>query len=416
VTQAVEMRLSDLERTTLLKDARVRTLQETLQQQETETLRLKQAIAESSREVAAAQSRVMAAERRAHDCNEQAHRRALDIRLQQRSDLTHLVARAEEAEASANVRQPALACDVQCVCIAVVQWRGACMSSTHHALRHLWTLNYNCAVMQVAQHQLADTKDALQRSATTVTQLRAEVEQCQSLLNQSKQAAQAQAADAAQSRAAVEQQLVDSQAEVKQRCIQLQVLTDTVEALQSASDDERDQRIVNLTAQLVTASINEEALQRRCQTLGDTNARLTAECVSARYSQQRAEAAHAAVLKAQAVLKQKCERLKTDLSESQADAKSSEASAQKAVSRANAASVQRDAAVCELAGAQDALKSAAARHAEQLEQERTAARKAACMHSVLGHTGAAEPRYMQDVRSALEALQQAIKHGGANGA
>jgi hypothetical protein len=102
--QAVEQRMSDLERNSLLKDARARTLQETLQQHETETLRLKQALAESSREVAAAQGRVTAAERRAHDAYEHSHRQALDRKLQLNLDQTQLASRAEQAEAAVIVR------------------------------------------------------------------------------------------------------------------------------------------------------------------------------------------------------------------------------------------------------------------------------------------------------------------------
>ena len=110
-TKALETRAGDLERDALVKGARCRTMQETVQLREAEGLRLQQRLADASREVAAARTRVADAERRAHDAEELARRGALEARTQSGAQRAQLQARVTQAEGAATVRRcpPALA-------------------------------------------------------------------------------------------------------------------------------------------------------------------------------------------------------------------------------------------------------------------------------------------------------------------
>lgn len=187
--------------------------------------------------------------------------------------------------------------------------------------------------------------------------------------------------------------------------------------LQAGSDDEREQRIVTLSAELVTAGIQEDALQRRCQALAGRNARLVSEKSAAVLAHGRLQAADAAARQSQARLQTRCDRLARDVADAQTAARHAQASADRAIKRASAAATQRDAAVSELAGAHDALKSAAARHAAQLEQERTSARAASAAHSLdaTAELSAPEPGYMDAVRSALDHLQRSLDQATSSG-
>lgn len=103
-SKALEARAGNLERDALVKGARCRTMQETLQLREAEGLRLQQQLADASREVAAARTRVADAERRAHDADELYRRSTLEARAQSGMQRTQLLARVTQAESAAAVR------------------------------------------------------------------------------------------------------------------------------------------------------------------------------------------------------------------------------------------------------------------------------------------------------------------------
>jgi hypothetical protein len=102
--QALEVRASDLERDVIVKDARFKTMQEALQLQEADTLRLQQQLADASQEVSAARTRVAASERRAHDAHELASRQAVEARAQGSLQKAQLLARVSKSESLQHVR------------------------------------------------------------------------------------------------------------------------------------------------------------------------------------------------------------------------------------------------------------------------------------------------------------------------
>jgi hypothetical protein len=104
--QALEAKASDLERDILIKGARCKTMQESLQLQEAETLRLQQQLAEASREVGAARTRIAKAERHAHDAQALASRKALEACSQGSAQKTQLLRKVSQAEAAARVCAP----------------------------------------------------------------------------------------------------------------------------------------------------------------------------------------------------------------------------------------------------------------------------------------------------------------------
>jgi hypothetical protein len=79
-------------------------MQEALQLQEAETLRLHQQLAEASREVGAARGRVANAERLAHDAQALASRKALEANAQSSAQKAQLLRKVSQAEAAARVR------------------------------------------------------------------------------------------------------------------------------------------------------------------------------------------------------------------------------------------------------------------------------------------------------------------------
>lgn len=93
-----------MERDQLLKDAHIKTLQETLQMRETEVSRQLVQLAERSREVSAAHARVVSAERRAHDALELASLRSVEGKARSSRELAAAARTAAAAQAEARVR------------------------------------------------------------------------------------------------------------------------------------------------------------------------------------------------------------------------------------------------------------------------------------------------------------------------
>jgi hypothetical protein len=109
-----------------------------------------------------------------------------------------------------------------------------------------------------------------QRAAEVqIARLRAELEQAASSAKriQSSHAEELESARNATNDSS--QELSCTKAELDERTVQLSVLTDTIEALQVGSESEREQRIVNLTAELVASRMRELTLERRAETLSE---------------------------------------------------------------------------------------------------------------------------------------------------
>lgn len=102
--QALEERASDLERDSLVKDARAKSLREAMHLQETKILSLQQALAEAGREAAAARQRASSAEERAVAAEQIGVEQARERTEELRRENSKLARQVHEAEACKIVR------------------------------------------------------------------------------------------------------------------------------------------------------------------------------------------------------------------------------------------------------------------------------------------------------------------------
>ena len=102
--QALETRASDLERDSVVKDARAKSMQEVLHLQETKVLKLQQTLAEAGKEAAASRQRANAAEERAIAAEQIGLERARETAARLQLENRELAHRLEEANASRIVR------------------------------------------------------------------------------------------------------------------------------------------------------------------------------------------------------------------------------------------------------------------------------------------------------------------------
>ena len=110
-----------------------------------------------------------------------------------------------------------------------------------------------------------------------------------------------------------------------ERTVQLSVLTDTLEALQVGTNSEREQRIVNLTAEIVASRVKEVALERRVARLtdaADKAKKQAADAQDARDTQQRQSAA--LPLAAEAAMRRQSESAAADVAELRRHARQAE--------------------------------------------------------------------------------------------
>ena len=159
-----------------------------------------------------------------------------------------------------------------------------------------------------------------------------------------------------------------------ERATQLQILTETVEALQAAAGSgDREQRVVTLAAQAATARASESALERRCAELSQTAQRETARC--ARIESQLASAnrdIQSATQRArEAEARETLAREETGAARLEAAHRTEEIAA--LARRCDAAAEAKVAAESREASARDALSKQHARHLAQLTAEREGA-------------------------------------------
>lgn len=95
---------------------------------------------------------------------------------------------------------------------------------------------------------------------------------------------------ASEAAATLKQKLCHAEALASERAMQLCVLTDTVEALQSSQHSDRDQRIVNLTAQLVASRGCEASQRSRSNCLHVANERCLRDQVILEHAKDTLEA------------------------------------------------------------------------------------------------------------------------------
>lgn len=108
--QALETRASDLERDSVVKDARAKSLQEAMHLQDTKVLSLQQTLAEAGKEAAASRQRANAAEERAVAAEQVGVERARQSTARLHQENRELARRLEEAETDKMVLSSILAC------------------------------------------------------------------------------------------------------------------------------------------------------------------------------------------------------------------------------------------------------------------------------------------------------------------
>jgi hypothetical protein len=161
---------------------------------------------------------------------------------------------------------------------------------------------------------------------------------------------------------------------LEERGVQLQILTETIEALQSAAGSgDREQRVVTLAAQAATARASEAALERRCVELaGDSQAHLV------RCARLEAQVATAHRTAAATEARAREARAREELAHQESAAARSETAARSEelavlARRCDANTEARVSAESREASARKALEAQHARHLEQLSAEREAA-------------------------------------------
>lgn len=98
--QALETRASDLERDSVVQDARAKSMQEVLHLQETKVLKLQQTLAEAGKEAASSRQRANAAEERAIAAEQIGLERARETAARLQLENRELAHRLEEGNAS----------------------------------------------------------------------------------------------------------------------------------------------------------------------------------------------------------------------------------------------------------------------------------------------------------------------------
>jgi chromosome segregation ATPase len=262
--------------------------------------------------------------------------------------------------------------------------------------------------MQVAQEQTREHQENLRTAKSAMTRLKAELEQAESCTKRDATSSREKCEELGSQLDAAQKELQQVRAELEERTMQLVVLTDTVEALQVGSLSERDQRIVNLTAQLMAIRMKESASSRRAAANIKAAARDRAFYVEAERHRDSALTEVKSLEGAAAVLRQQVESSVADVSETKGALKAAEVEHQKLLEAADRAVGRQAAAESEIAGLQEASQKAAGRHAEQLAKERMTAREG--REQDLLARNPSEPQYLARIREQLRAFTAAARH------
>lgn len=256
------------------------------------------------------------------------------------------------------------------------------------------------------------TAEETQRTAqVNATRMQAELEQAHATAKRDTQRAAEGQEEADQRLSACQQEKDEAAAELQERAVQLSVLSDTLEALQAGTSSEKEQRIVNLTAELVAGRVKEAGLERRVAALHDSNRREKQGAVGSAAQQQAAETRCKEAQAAEVAARQQLEQAQSSITSLRRELQQSEAAQSAAIEQRDRAHFQRAEAESEVAGLHEAAQRAAATHAEQLSQERSAVReRRALADSCSWHSGgsALEPHYMVALRKQLGELHQAV--------
>jgi len=160
---------------------------------------------------------------------------------------------------------------------------------------------------------------------------------------------------------------------LEERATQLQILTETVEALQAAAGSgDREQRVVTLAAQAATARASECALERRCAELSGDLQKETARRagIESQLASARRDIQSANARTREAASREELAREETSAARLEAAARTEELAA--LARRCDAATEAKLQAESREASARAALEKQHARHLEQLTAEREA--------------------------------------------
>jgi chromosome segregation ATPase len=202
----------------------------------------------------------------------------------------------------------------------------------------------------------------------------------------------------------LQQKLEDAEAMAAERAMQLSVVTDTVEALQVGTTSERDQRIVNLTAQLVASRSRAAGDERRCrQAIAMAKAHQDAASM---LEQQNStfEARYKDAETCLASLKHQLAQAKEELEAGKRFARDVEASKRGLVDEIARMSAAQDAASTKIESMQQVLQEASSRHLEELLTARTDAQRSRKHDLSVYLTSLPPPQYIREVQDQMSTL------------
>ncbi|KAL0020086.1 hypothetical protein WJX79_009298 [Trebouxia sp. C0005] len=322
--QVLEERSGDLHRQLLLARSELKAAKEDLHIQELDKAHLQTQLAEASREVAAAQSRVADKERLSYDVG-------------------HVTAQ-QDSEASNN------------------RWKEATQAARQRA-----DAERRAESSQAAQQE---AEQKLRMAQLEVARLKASLESKTKALRRAEQAAQQRAEHAQHELAVARQECARSAGDAEDRKVQLSVLVETVETLQAGTPGEKEQRVVSLTAQLTTARMKEAVSERRASQL---QCELEEQAINVHKLQSQLDKAEHRLSEMEveaSVSKASVEAVLRDISALKGELKAYAEASAKAAHEVDDARNSAAKTEAEATGLRAALEAARNRHFEQLTKER----------------------------------------------
>jgi chromosome segregation ATPase len=266
--------------------------------------------------------------------------------------------------------------------------------------------------MQDADERARLAREQQRAADIQLARLRAELEQAQHSARRTNAAATEELSDVQAQAADATREVEKLRGELEERTVQLSVLTDTIEALQVGSSSEKEQRVVNLTAELVASRMKEISLAHRAINLADKAAKAVKQASEAEQAAEAAAAERQFAAAAEAAMHRQHESTAAELKTLRHDVKQLALSQQALADDRDKAAAAQSAAESEVAGLQQGMQLATARHFEQLAKERSDARGRFALTAEGRWTGAgdlAEPEYVTRHRHQMAQLLQEVR-------
>ena len=200
--------------------------------------------------------------------------------------------------------------------------------------------------------------------------------------------------------------------------MQVSVLMETIEALQSGPSEGQEQHVVSLTAQLMMGRTKENLLETRFAALTASNGVLMKQTSEARASAEAAEQARAETAAQAATARAQVDMLTGEVTALKDELRHQEAEVLRLVQQLDVAAEQQAEAESKESGLQTALERARTRHFEQLNTERLTSSSAArdaqsqALTRAIAHaqTGveSPEPVYLARMRGRMAQVLDAV--------